>query len=97
MSGLEWGMNLAACICLVALIVSKWSVIKMAQQINQRSQPGPRVSLKWWPNYKDRRVMRLYHSVCPQGRWHFVYVGSVASAVLLVLVAVIIGSHAASS
>jgi hypothetical protein len=92
-NGLEWGLNIAVIFIVAALITAKWSVFKMVQQVNKSAEPTDRVSFKWWANYQDRRVARLYHSVFPRGRWNLIYAGSLASAFLLFLLAVFAGSH----
>ncbi len=93
MSGMAWTMNIAVAIALLALVVAKWSVYKMAQQFNSRVGPSDRISLKWWPNYKDRRVMRTYHRVFPQGRLNVVYISCTGSAILIVMLAVLLSSR----
>ena len=93
MNSLEWGLNLAVASIVAALIVAKWSVFKMVQQVNKGAEPGDRISFKWWANYQDRRVASFYHSVFPRGRWNLVYVGSLASALILLVVAVFVGSR----
>jgi len=92
-NSLSRGLNLALSVILAALIMAKWSVFRMAQQINRSAAPGELVSLKWWPNYKDRRVMRLYRSVLPQGRWHMIYFGCLACALIVFLSAILLASH----
>ena len=93
MSGLAWTMNIAVALALAALTIGKWSVYKMAQQINSRVGPDERISLMWWPNYKDRRVMRTYRRVFPQGRLNVVYISCTGGAVLIVFLAVVLASR----
>jgi hypothetical protein len=93
MSGLAWTMNCAVAIALAALVIAKWSVYKMAQHVNSMVGPGDRISLKWWPNYKDRRVMKTYHRVFPDGRLNVVYISCIGSALIVVLLAVVLASR----
>jgi hypothetical protein len=93
MNGLAWSLNIAVIFIVAALITAKWSVLKMVQQVNKSAAPSDRVSFKWWANYQDRRVAALYHSVFPHGRWNLVYIGSLASAFILLLLAVFVGAH----
>jgi hypothetical protein len=93
MSGLVWGLNIAVVFIVAALITAKWSVFRMVQQVNKSAAPSDRVSFKWWANYQDRRVAALYHSAFPRGRWNLVYIGSLASAFILLLLAVFAGAH----
>lgn len=93
MNSLSWVLNLTLGVILAALIMAKWSVFRMAQQINRSVAPGEQVSLKWWPNYKDRRVMRLYRSVLPEGRWHLIYIGCLAGALIVFFSAILLASH----
>jgi hypothetical protein len=90
---LTWILDLALAVTVAALIMAKWSIFKMAREINRSVEPGERVSLRWWPNYKDQRVMRIYHTVLPQGRWHFVYFGSLGSALVVFLFALLLASR----
>ncbi len=96
MNTLTWILDLALAVTVAALIMAKWAVFKMAQEINRSVEPRERVSLRWWPNYKDRRVMHMYHAVLPQGRWHFVYFGSLGSALVIFLFALVLASHTGS-
>ena len=75
------------------LVTAKFSVIRMVQEINRRRDPQEWITLAWWPNYKDRRVMKTYHSVFPQGRLNILYGSRIASGVALLLLAVIFASH----
>lgn len=95
MNTLTWILDLALAGTVAALILAKWSVFRMAREINRSVEPGDRVSLRWWPNYKDQRVMRTYHEVLPQGHWHIVYLGSLGSALLVFLFALLLASHTA--
>jgi hypothetical protein len=75
------------------LSAAKWAVIRMTQEINRRREPREWISLAWWPTYKDRLVMRTYHSVLPQGRWNVAYVSCISSGVALLVLSVIFASH----
>jgi hypothetical protein len=92
-NGVAWTMNAALAIAVVALVISKWSVFMMARQINQRVDPVSRISLKWWPNYKDRRVIKVYRSVLPQGRLNIVYASCIGSAGIILFLAVFLASR----
>ncbi|MGC2621333.1 MAG: hypothetical protein WA414_19975 [Acidobacteriaceae bacterium] len=96
MNTLTWILNLSLAVALAALIAAKWSVFRMAKEINRSVEPRNRVSLSWWPNYKDRRVMHMYHAVLPHGRWYTVYIGSLTGAALVFLFALILASRTAS-
>ena len=76
------------------LIVAKLSVVRMVQEINRRREPREWISLAWWPNYKDRQVMRTYHAVLPQGRLNIVYVGCITSGLFVLLLGVLMAAHA---
>lgn len=78
---------------IILLITAKFSVIRMSQEINHGRNPQEWITLAWWPNYKDRRVMKIYHSLFPQGRLNILYVSCIASGVCLLLLAVIFASH----
>jgi hypothetical protein len=93
MSSPTWFSVLALVVIAAALIAAKWSVAAMVRCINRSAAPEERISLKWWPNYKDRRILRLYHSMYPQGRWHFVYAGSLGGAFVVFLIAMILAAH----
>ena len=81
-------------------IVAKWSVVRMVREINGLALPGGErlfregVSLWWWPNYKDRRVLKVYRSLQPYSGLRFVYPGSLLMAFLSVLAAVLFAAHA---
>ena len=79
---------------LAMLVVAKLSVVRMVQEINRRREPREWISLAWWPNYKDRQVMKIYHSVLPQGRLNVVYISCMAGGMVVLLLAVIFASHA---
>ena len=89
----------ALAIAFVFAIVAKWSVVRMVREINRLALPGGErlfregVSLWWWPNYKDRRVLKVYRSLQPYGGLRFVYPGSLLMAFLSILAAVLVGAH----
>jgi hypothetical protein len=80
-------------------IVAKWSVVRMVREINRLALPGRErlfregVSLWWWPNYKDRRVLKVYRSLQPYSRLRWVYPGSLVVAGLVILAAVLVSAH----
>ncbi|HEY4009064.1 MAG TPA: hypothetical protein VGM11_02855 [Acidobacteriaceae bacterium] len=81
-------------------ILAKWSVAQMVRQINRLALPGgerlfpERMSLWWWPGYKDRHVRKVYRSLQPYSRLRFVYPGSLLMAFLSILAAVLFAAHA---
>ena len=83
----------------VFAIVAKWSVVRMVREINRLALPGGErlfregVSLWWWPNYKDRRVLKVYRSLQPYSRLRWVYPGSLVVAGLVILAAVLVSAH----
>lgn len=87
-------------IVLVCTSVSKWSVIKMTREINRLALPGgerllnSKISLLWWPNYKDRRIWKMYRSLQPYSGLRWVYPGSLVVAGLVILAAVLVSAHA---
>jgi hypothetical protein len=91
-------MNVLVWITLAAglamLVIAKLSVVRMVQEINRRREPREWISLAWWPNYKDRQVTKIYHSVLPHGRLSVVYISCMAGGIAVVLLAVIFASHA---
>jgi hypothetical protein len=78
---------------IVMLLVAKWSVVRMTQEINRRREPSEWISLAWWPTYKDRQVMKTYHSALPQGRLNVIYISCTAGGIIVLLLAVLIASH----
>jgi hypothetical protein len=90
----------AVAIALIFAIVAKWSVVKMVREINRLALPGgerlihKRVSLWWWPGYKDRHVRKVYRSLQPYSRLRWVYPGSLVIAGLVILAAVLFVAHA---
>ena len=84
-----------ACVCF-----AKWSVIQMVREINRLALPGgellvrERISLWWWPGYKDRHVRKVYRSLQPYSRLRWVYPGSLVMAGLVILAAVLVSAHA---
>jgi hypothetical protein len=99
---MQWLTYSALVVMAVCLLISKWSVVRMVRQINRLALPGgerlilKRVSLWWWPNYKDRRIWRLYCSLQPHGFLRAVYPGSLAIAGLVILIAIIVAAHVQS-
>jgi hypothetical protein len=89
----------ALAIAFVFAIVAKWSVVRMVREINRLALPGGErlfqegVSLWWWPNYKDRHVLKVYRSLQPYSRLRFVYPGALAMAGLVILAAVLFAAH----
>jgi hypothetical protein len=90
MSYLAW-ITLALGIAM--LLFAKWAVIRMTQEINRRREPREWISLAWWPNYKDRQVMKVYRSTLPQGTWNVAYVSSISGGIALLVLAVLLASH----
>jgi hypothetical protein len=90
----------ALAIALVCMCVAKWSVIKMVREINRLALPGgerlirERMSLWWWPGYKDRHVRKVYRSLQPYSSLRWVYPGSLLMACLVILAAVLVAAHA---
>jgi hypothetical protein len=90
----------ALAIVVVFAIVAKWSVVRMVREINRLALPGgerlvrKRMSLWWWPSYKDRHVRKVYRSLQPYSRLRFVYPGSLLIAFLVTLAAVLFAAHA---
>jgi hypothetical protein len=90
----------ALAIALICAIVAKWSVVRMVREINRLALPGgerlvrERMSLWWWPSYKDRHVRKVYRSLQPYSRLRFVYPGSLLIAFLVTLAAVLFAAHA---
>ena len=79
---------------LLMMTVAKLSVVRMVQEINRRREPRNWVSLAWWPNYRDRQVMKTYHSILPQGRLNIIYISCMAGGMVVLLLALIFASHA---
>jgi hypothetical protein len=77
----------------VALAAARWSAVRMASEINRQASAGDRISMKWWPNYKDRRVLRRYRSEIPSGRLHLVYFGCMVGAFTFLIVGIALGVH----
>ena len=75
------------------LLAAKWTVVRMTQEINRRREPSEWISLAWWPTYKDRQVMKTYHSSLPQGRLNVIYISCTASGIIVLLLAVLIASR----
>jgi hypothetical protein len=75
------------------LLAAKWTVIRMTQEINRRREPSEWISLAWWPTYKDRQVMKTYHSALPQGRLNVVYLSCISGGIVVLLLAVLLASH----
>jgi hypothetical protein len=75
------------------LLFAKWAVIRMTQEINRRREPREWISLAWWPNYQDRRVMKEYRSTLPQGNWSIAYLSSISGGIALLVLAVLIASR----
>jgi hypothetical protein len=92
----------ALAIALIFAIVAKWSVVRMVREINRLALPGgellvrDRMSLWWWPGYKDRHIRKVYRSLQPYSRLRFVYPGSLLIAFLVILAAVLFAAHAQS-
>jgi hypothetical protein len=90
----------ALAIALVFAIVAKWSVVRMVREINRLALPGgerlvrERMSLWWWPGYKDRHVLKVYRSLQPYSGLRFVYPGSLVIAALVILAAMVFAAHA---
>ncbi|HEV2577486.1 MAG TPA: hypothetical protein VGU25_09775 [Acidobacteriaceae bacterium] len=89
----------ALAIALVCVCVGKWSVVKMVREINRLALPGgerlmPSMSLWWWPNYKDRRIWSAYRLLQPYSSLRWVYPGSLMTACLLIVAAVLVSAHA---
>jgi hypothetical protein len=90
----------ALAIAVVCVCVAKWSVIQMVREVNRLALPGgerlvrERMSLWWWPGYKDRHVRKVYRSLQPYSRLRWVYPGSLVIAVLVILAAVLFAAHA---
>ena len=93
MSPLAWTMNAAVALAILGFILAKWSVFKMAQQLNRSVEPGKRISLKWWPGYKGRFVLRAYHRRLPRGHLNFVYISSLGGALLILISAVVVAAR----
>jgi len=89
----------ALAIAFVFAIVAKWSVVRMVREINRMALPGgerlvrERMSLWWWPGYKDRHVLKVYRSLQPYSRLRFVYPGSLLMGLLSILAAVLFAAH----
>jgi hypothetical protein len=89
----------ALAIAVVCVCVAKWSVIQMVREVNRLALPGgerlvrERMSLWWWPGYKDRHVRKVYRSLQPYSRLRFVYPGSLVIAGLAILAAVLFAAH----
>jgi hypothetical protein len=72
----------------------------MVREVNRLALPGgerlvrERMSLWWWPGYKDRQVRKVYRSLQPYGRLRWVYPGSLVMALLVILAAVLFAAHA---
>jgi hypothetical protein len=87
-------------IALVFAVVAKWSVVQMVREINRLALPGgerlirERMSLWWWPGYKDRYVRKVYRSLQPYSRLRFVYPGSLLMAFLSILAALLFVARA---
>jgi hypothetical protein len=90
----------ALAIALACVCVAKWSVIRMVREVNRLALPGgerlirERMSLWWWPGYKDRHVLKVYRSLQPYSRLRWVYPGALAIAGLVILAAVLVAAHA---
>jgi hypothetical protein len=90
----------ALAIAFASVCVAKWSVIQMVREVNRLALPGgerlvrERMSLWWWPGYKDRHVRKVYRSLQPYSRFRFVYPGSLLMAFLVTLAAVLFAAHA---
>ena len=91
----QWA-RIAMVLCIaVALAAARWSAVRMASEINRQASAGDRISMKWWPNYKDRRVLRRYRSEIPSGRLHLVYFGCMVGAFAFLMVGIALGVHSA--
>ncbi|HEY5381186.1 MAG TPA: hypothetical protein VIJ65_02965 [Acidobacteriaceae bacterium] len=90
----------ALAIAVASVCVAKWSVVRMVRETNRLALPGgerlirERISLWWWPGYKDRHVRKVYRSLQPYSRLRFVYPGSLVMACLSILAAVLFAAHA---
>ena len=90
----------ALAIAFVFAIVAKWSVVRMVREINRLALPGgerlvrERMSLWWWPGYKDRHVRKVYRSLQPYSRLRWVYPAALVMAGLVILTAVLVSAHA---
>ncbi len=89
----------ALAIAFVFASVAKWSVIQMVREVNRLALPGgerlvrERMSLWWWPGYKDRHVRKVYRSLQPYSGLRWVYPGSLLMAFLSILAAVLLSAH----
>jgi hypothetical protein len=93
MNTIEWARN-AMLLCIVAsLVMARWSAIQMAREVNRRASDGDRISMKWWPNYKDRRVLQRYRSTIPDGRLHPAYIGCMAGAFVFLVAGILLGAQ----
>ena len=93
MNSNEWA-RIAMVLCIaVALVAARWSAVRMASEINLHTSDADRISMKWWPNYKDRRVLKCYRFEIPGGRLHLVYIGCMVSAAAFLVVGVALGIH----
>lgn len=93
MNSNEWA-RIAMVLCIaVALATARWSAVRMASEINRQASGAERIPMKWWPNYKDRRVLKRYRFGIPGGRLHLVYIGGMVSAFAFLVVGIALGIH----
>jgi hypothetical protein len=78
---------------LAVLVIAKWSVVMMVRQINRKVESSECISLMWWPTYKDRRVLKLYHSVLPQGHLNILYISCLGGGLAVLFLAVFLASR----
>ena len=95
MNTIEWTRNAMLLCIVVSLVVARWSAIRMAREVNSVAASGERISMKWWPNYKDRRVLRRYRFAIPDGRLHLLYIGCMAGAFAFLVVGILLDAHSA--
>ena len=93
MNTMEWArIEMVLCIA-AALVAARWSAVRMASEINRHASDAERISMKWWPNYKDRRVLKRYRFEIPGGRLHLVYIGCMVSAFAFLVAGIALGMH----
>jgi hypothetical protein len=93
MRSMEWTRNAMLACIVAALAMARLSAIRMARAVNRRVPDDERISLKWWPNYKDRLALKQYRRAIPDGRLHLVYIGCMAAAFVFLAVGVALGAH----
>jgi hypothetical protein len=92
----------ALAIAFICVCVAQWSVIQMVREINQLELPGgerlirQRMSPWWLPSYRQRYIRKVYRSLQPYSNLRWVYPGSLLTAGLVILIAILVAAHVQS-